>query len=260
MIMVQHLTDILGDHLLQEALTTHPLEQNVPLPSPNDLKYKILVKTKKTTQKTPLSSPIRQNQSEAQISSPIHFRKTRSTRAQSTPDTTFGSKSPQSQGTPIGSSKFYFESSGDFCSSSNILTADEDFSDDDDDDETLSNNSSDISINLACLNRVPEAESTTALSNLVLYVTPVPFKAFSCNLMQRKFFEMISIGEKLGYDLIRRFADQWTLFNQQHLTRIYPRGTRIDSSNFFPHRFWAAGCQMVALNYQTLGQFIFRWK
>uniref|UniRef100_A0A1I8FR54 Phosphoinositide phospholipase C n=1 Tax=Macrostomum lignano TaxID=282301 RepID=A0A1I8FR54_9PLAT len=35
------------------------------------------------------------------------------------------------------------------------------------------------------------------------------------------------------------------------MSRIYPRGNRVDSSNFMPQIFWNAGCQMVALNFQT---------
>ncbi|GFS10920.1 1-phosphatidylinositol 4,5-bisphosphate phosphodiesterase beta-4-like [Elysia marginata] len=35
------------------------------------------------------------------------------------------------------------------------------------------------------------------------------------------------------------------------MSRIYPRGGRVDSSNFLPQIFWNAGCQMVALNFQT---------
>lgn len=35
------------------------------------------------------------------------------------------------------------------------------------------------------------------------------------------------------------------------LVRVYPRGTRIVSTNYEPHRFWSAGIQLVALNWQT---------
>ena len=38
---------------------------------------------------------------------------------------------------------------------------------------------------------------------------------------------------------------------QQRLSRIYPRGTRINSSNMLPLDAWRAGAHMVALNYQT---------
>ncbi|XP_013923397.1 PREDICTED: 1-phosphatidylinositol 4,5-bisphosphate phosphodiesterase beta-2-like [Thamnophis sirtalis] len=35
------------------------------------------------------------------------------------------------------------------------------------------------------------------------------------------------------------------------MSRIYPKGTRMDSSNYMPQMFWNVGCQMVALNFQT---------
>lgn len=38
------------------------------------------------------------------------------------------------------------------------------------------------------------------------------------------------------------------------MSRIYPKGTRMDSSNYSPQPFWNVGCQMVALNYQTMGR------
>ncbi len=37
-------------------------------------------------------------------------------------------------------------------------------------------------------------------------------------------------------------------------SRVYPKGQRIDSSNYNPVPFWNVGCQMVALNYQTPGK------
>ena len=40
-------------------------------------------------------------------------------------------------------------------------------------------------------------------------------------------------------------------YNSTHMSRIYPNGVRIFSSNYNPFPMWAAGCQMVALNYQT---------
>ncbi|GET92521.1 phosphatidylinositol-specific phospholipase-like protein [Leishmania tarentolae] len=39
--------------------------------------------------------------------------------------------------------------------------------------------------------------------------------------------------------------------NTRMLSRIYPSGTRIDSSNYDPMPMWRLGCQLVALNWQT---------
>ncbi|KAH0600499.1 hypothetical protein MHUMG1_01496 [Metarhizium humberi] len=41
--------------------------------------------------------------------------------------------------------------------------------------------------------------------------------------------------------------------NSQHLMRVYPKGTRISSSNLKPLKFWAIGAQICALNWQTFG-------
>ncbi|KAL7571420.1 hypothetical protein ACA910_019180 [Epithemia clementina (nom. ined.)] len=46
-------------------------------------------------------------------------------------------------------------------------------------------------------------------------------------------------------------ADLWKRYNVRHLTRTYPKGGRIDSSNYNPTLAWAVGCQLVALNVQT---------
>ena len=44
---------------------------------------------------------------------------------------------------------------------------------------------------------------------------------------------------------------EWATHNTRHVSRVYPRGTRFDSSNYNPSAFWNAGVQMAALNYQT---------
>ncbi|TWU78574.1 hypothetical protein ED733_003883 [Metarhizium rileyi] len=41
--------------------------------------------------------------------------------------------------------------------------------------------------------------------------------------------------------------------NAQHLMRVYPKGTRISSSNLKPLKFWGIGAQICALNWQTFG-------
>ena len=44
------------------------------------------------------------------------------------------------------------------------------------------------------------------------------------------------------------------IYNKRHLSRTYPKGTRVDSSNYLPTIGWAAGNQLVALNYHTPDQ------
>jgi len=46
-------------------------------------------------------------------------------------------------------------------------------------------------------------------------------------------------------------AELWVEYNRRHITRIYPSGSRVDSSNYSPLLPWTLGCQMVSLNFQT---------
>ena len=41
-------------------------------------------------------------------------------------------------------------------------------------------------------------------------------------------------------------------FTQRNILRIYPKGTRFDSSNYNPMIGWTHGAQMVALNMQVI--------
>ena len=43
----------------------------------------------------------------------------------------------------------------------------------------------------------------------------------------------------------------WCRFTQQNLLRIYPKGTRVTSSNYNPLVAWSHGAQMVAFNMQV---------
>ncbi|KAM0258607.1 hypothetical protein ACHAQJ_003778 [Trichoderma viride] len=39
--------------------------------------------------------------------------------------------------------------------------------------------------------------------------------------------------------------------NSRHLMRVFPKGTRISSSNLHPEKYWGIGAQICALNWQT---------
>lgn len=54
--------------------------------------------------------------------------------------------------------------------------------------------------------------------------------------------------------LLKHFPDQRvpiSVHNSKHLMRVFPKGTRISSSNLKPVRFWGVGAQICALNWQT---------
>uniref|UniRef100_A0A8C0JYP7 Phosphoinositide phospholipase C n=1 Tax=Canis lupus dingo TaxID=286419 RepID=A0A8C0JYP7_CANLU len=61
-----------------------------------------------------------------------------------------------------------------------------------------------------------------------------------------------SFTELKAYDLLSKASVKFVDYNKRQMSRIYPKGTRMDSSNYMPQMFWNAGCQMVALNFQTM--------
>lgn len=52
----------------------------------------------------------------------------------------------------------------------------------------------------------------------------------------------------------QKMNDAFFLRNKNQLSRVYPNGTRINSSNYDPCPYWMLGFQLVALNFQTAGR------
>ncbi|XP_033615185.1 1-phosphatidylinositol 4,5-bisphosphate phosphodiesterase eta-1 isoform X2 [Fukomys damarensis] len=65
---------------------------------------------------------------------------------------------------------------------------------------------------------------------------------------------VLSFSETRAHQVVQQKSEQFMAYNQKQLTRIYPSAYRIDSSNFNPLPYWNAGCQLVALNYQSEGR------
>lgn len=87
-------------------------------------------------------------------------------------------------------------------------------------------------------------------------------------------FRMSSFGEPAALGYLKSQAIEFVNYNKRQLSRLYPKGARVDSSNYMPQVkffkshcstvlepnitsvskwqiFWNAGCQLVALNFQT---------
>lgn len=61
------------------------------------------------------------------------------------------------------------------------------------------------------------------------------------------------LGHTCSPSLFLNFPERQCSYNKRQMSRIYPKGGRVDSSNYMPQIFWNAGCQMVSLNFQTPG-------
>ncbi|XP_071802145.1 1-phosphatidylinositol 4,5-bisphosphate phosphodiesterase beta-3-like isoform X9 [Asterias amurensis] len=97
-----------------------------------------------------------------------------------------------------------------------------------------------------------EAEAGREMSALVNYIQPVHFHTFEASEKRNRSYEISSFVETSAMNRVKENPIQFTNYNKRQLSRIYPRGARVDSGNYMPQIFWNVGCQMVALNYQTL--------
>uniref|UniRef100_F6ZKK2 1-phosphatidylinositol 4,5-bisphosphate phosphodiesterase n=1 Tax=Macaca mulatta TaxID=9544 RepID=F6ZKK2_MACMU len=206
--MAEYCRLIFGDALLMEPLEKYPLESGVPLPSPMELMYKILVKNKKKSHKSSEGSG----------------KKKLSEQASNTCSDSSSMFEPSSPGAGEADTE----------------------SDDDDDDDDCKKSSMDEGT------AGSEAMATEEMSNLVNYIQPVKFESFEISKKRNKSFEMSSFVETKGLEQLTKSPVEFVEYNKMQLSRIYPKGTRVDSSNYMPQLFWNAGCQMVALNFQTM--------
>uniref|UniRef100_A0A8C1Q7W4 Phosphoinositide phospholipase C n=1 Tax=Cyprinus carpio TaxID=7962 RepID=A0A8C1Q7W4_CYPCA len=89
------------------------------------------------------------------------------------------------------------------------------------------------------------------LSDIVIYCNSVYFHGFEDSRDKQSFYEMASFKEGKAVKLAEESANDYIRHNIDKLSRIYPAGRRTDSSNYNPVPLWNAGCQIVALNFQT---------
>ncbi|KAI0366571.1 PLC-like phosphodiesterase [Pilatotrama ljubarskyi] len=96
----------------------------------------------------------------------------------------------------------------------------------------------------------PKTKMSMALVSLLVYTVGV--KCRGLNKKEQYAPEHIfSLSENTANKLLKQGMMDLIKHNRTHLVRTYPKGTRIGSTNYEPHRYWSAGCQLVAINWQT---------
>lgn len=249
--LAKYCEEIFDDLLLQRPLDSVPLEKNVTLPSPNQLKFKILIKNKRLKPEdekqqlemfdegkekaileenvtsedqelaADLSPTVKQDDLDAHPENEVAV------------DDLLSSKQPSLK---LTDTKLESSTIVDAISRIDIrgtLTADEE---------------------AMLLNYHYTAATTNihpCLSKLVNYTQPVKFEGFDVAKVNEFHFHMSSFNESVALNHLKQGATEFVNYNKRQMSRIYPRGGRVDSSNYMPQIFWNAGCQMVALNFQT---------
>ncbi|KAM4597633.1 1-phosphatidylinositol 4,5-bisphosphate phosphodiesterase beta-1-like [Polymixia lowei] len=198
--MAEYCRSIFGEALLIDPLDKYPLESGVPLPSPQELMGKILIKNKKSHKPTVAPETKRLTDQAATQNS----------------ESTSPSNNPAE------------------------MEAESEEDDDDEDDDGKKGSAE------------REAVATEEMSTLVNYVQPTKFNSFEASKKAARCYHMSSFVETKALEHLTKSPVEFVEYNKSQLSRIYPKGTRMDSSNFMPQLFWNAGCQLVALNYQTI--------
>ncbi|XP_007462137.1 PREDICTED: 1-phosphatidylinositol 4,5-bisphosphate phosphodiesterase beta-3 isoform X2 [Lipotes vexillifer] len=255
--MAEYCRSIFGDALLIDPLDKYPLAPGVPLPSPQDLMGRILVKNKKRHRPStgvPDSSvrkrPLEQSNSALSESS--------AATEPSSPQ--LGSPSSDScpglsNGEEAGLEKPSLEPQKSLGEESLQRGPDalgsayrEDEEEDEEEEEQTDPKKPTTDEGTAS----SEVNATEEMSTLVNYIEPVKFKSFEAARKRNRCFEMSSFVETKAMEQLTKSPMEFVEYNKQQLSRIYPKGTRVDSSNYMPQLFWNVGCQLVALNFQTL--------
>ncbi|XP_068831989.1 1-phosphatidylinositol 4,5-bisphosphate phosphodiesterase beta-3 isoform X1 [Capricornis sumatraensis] len=255
--MAEYCRSIFGDALLIDPLDKYPLAPGVPLPSPQDLMGRILVKNKKRHRLgsgVPDSSvrkrPLEQSNSALSESS--------ATTEPSSPQ--LGSPSSDScpglsNGEEAGLEKPSLEprkSLGEEGLQRGPDALGPAYREDEEEDEEEEEQTDPKKPTTDEGTASSEVNATEEMSTLVNYIEPVKFKSFEAARKRNKCFEMSSFVETKAMEQLTKSPMEFVEYNKQQLSRIYPKGTRVDSSNYMPQLFWNVGCQLVALNFQTL--------
>ncbi|XP_053612569.1 1-phosphatidylinositol 4,5-bisphosphate phosphodiesterase classes I and II [Plodia interpunctella] len=209
--------EIFGEMLLDKPLDSHQLEPGGELPPPSLLKHKIIIKNKKKHHHHHKKDSASED-SEQRTDLPVQGNGEVShppLARQSSKDSSSSSESDSSSGE---------EETGPELAEGGDATADD----------------------------ARETHAGAEISALVNYVQPVHFSSFESAEKKNRFYEMSSFDEKQATTLLKERPIEFVNYNKHQLSRVYPAGTRFDSSNFMPQVFWNAGCQLVALNFQTL--------
>ncbi|KIJ69675.1 hypothetical protein HYDPIDRAFT_171707 [Hydnomerulius pinastri MD-312] len=91
-----------------------------------------------------------------------------------------------------------------------------------------------------------------SLSLVSLLVYTVGVKCRGINKKEHYAPEHVfSLSETTANKILKQGMTDLIKHNKSHLVRIYPKGLRLNSTNYHPHRYWAAGSQLVAINWQT---------
>lgn len=224
--MANYCRKLFGDMLVTEPMLSHPLRPGQPLPSPQQLLRKIIIKNKKkhhARPHKPLASPsVAAAAAAAAAVAPGGGGEDDASPGEGPDDLNGDAKGSEADDWDTDSGTEEEEAPERSAEDQNEGTA------------------------------AKESEAVAEMSALVNYIQPVRFHSFEHAEKRDRSYEISSFVETQATNLLKEHPVEFVNYNKRQLSRIYPSGTRVSSSNYMPQVFWNAGCQLIALNFQTL--------
>ncbi|XP_066451758.1 1-phosphatidylinositol 4,5-bisphosphate phosphodiesterase beta-4 isoform X2 [Eleutherodactylus coqui] len=247
--MSKYCEEIFGDLLLKQPLESHPLDPGKSLPSPNDLKRKILIKNKR------LKAEVEKKQLEA-LKSMMEAGETVAPVSILEDDIEEEIENADQEEEAHPEYKFGSELSADDLSQKEAVSNSvKKVVEDPEQENNNKKGATTADDEQAWMANYKYVGATTNihpfLSTMINYAQPVKFQGFKVAEERNIHFNMSSFNESVGLGYLKTHAIEFVNYNKRQMSRIYPKGGRVDSSNYMPQIFWNAGCQMVSLNYQT---------
>ena len=238
--MTQIMKDKFGDQLLLEPIGTNAIS----LPSPEELKGKILIKVKASHQAD--EGAVMRDMSTAGRQ-----------RSLSTPYSQSGASDGTSISTPPLISSPLSVSPTEYSGTSYWTTQRGSFTSASGTPASPSSSAEESDYQVA---RAPDKKKRKKTSNIIkilgdlgVYTQGIKYSGFKAN-ESRTYNHVFSFAERTFENVYRKDLDNKSLLekhNVRYLMRVYPSSWRVSSTNFDPMRYWRSGVQMAALNWQT---------
>lgn len=85
----------------------------------------------------------------------------------------------------------------------------------------------------------------------ITHLGSAPFTGYEKSKNENAPWQMSSYSEPKVKKMAKESRKEFIEHNTRFVSKVYPKGTRFDSSNYAPSPGWVTGSQYVALNYQT---------
>uniref|UniRef100_A0A9J8BHE5 1-phosphatidylinositol 4,5-bisphosphate phosphodiesterase n=1 Tax=Cyprinus carpio carpio TaxID=630221 RepID=A0A9J8BHE5_CYPCA len=267
--MAKYCEEIFGELLLKQPLEGFPIEAGQPLPSPNDLKRKILIKNKrlkpeveqkqlesfkKHMEAGEMSIQTGEDEIDEDLDSALDCKELNSDLKSS--NTVSLSEDPDAEAQDSSRKKIPNDDVTEISEATEIMDATDVSEVSELENKKKSAEAAEDADAEQQLIASYKYEGATTnihpyLSAMVNYAQPVKFQSFEVAEERNIHHNMSSFNESVGLGYLKTNAIEFVNYNKRQMSRIYPKGGRVDSSNYMPQIFWNAGCQMVSLNFQT---------